>query len=139
MSTIRSAVERAPQLCHFVGDIGYAEASLRGLKCGQLIAIAASNRLLANELFELGQTGRDKGRLRQFLKDLHHHSSILRDLPMNGSHMDGTYDKLITRLRHPGFPLRLLPPYLGASEEAFAIYRNRMQDELPQWLEPVPV
>ncbi len=138
MSTIRSAVERAPQLCHFVGDIGYAEASLKGLKCGQLIAIAASNRLLASELFELGQTGRNEGRLRQFLKDLHHHSSILRTLQMNGSHMDGTYDKLIFKLHHPGFPLRLLPPYLGAGEEAFATYRNRMQNELPQWLEPFP-
>lgn len=138
MSTIRSAVEQAPQLCHFVGDIGYAEASLQGLTCGQLISMAASNRLLANKLFELGQTGSDKGRLREFLKDLNHHSSILRDLPMNGSHMDGAYDKLIFRLHHPGFPLRLLPPYLGASEEAFAIYRNRMHDELPHWLEPVP-
>ena len=57
---------------------------------------------------------------------------------MNGSHMDGTYDKLIFKLHHPRFPLRLLPPYLGASEEAFAIYRNRMQGELPHWLEPVP-
>ena len=138
VSTIRSAVETAPQLCHFVGDIGYVEASLKGLKCGELIALAASNRLLANELFELGQTQADEVRLREFVKDLHHHSSILRDLPVGGSHMDGTYDKLICKLHHPDFPLRLLPPYLGSTEEVFAAYRVRMEAELPHWLETFP-
>ena len=33
--------------------------------------------------------------------------------------IDGAYDKVFVRLRHPHFPSRLLPPYEGMSEEEF--------------------
>jgi len=135
---MKSAVESAPQLCHFFGDIGHIQASLAGLKCGLLLAMAESNSRLAHQLFELGQTRADDGRLRGYLEDIRHHSRIMKELPLHGSHMDGTFDKLLCKLHQPEFPLRLLPPYQGSTEEAFAIYRARLEAELPHWIESTP-
>jgi dihydrodipicolinate synthase/N-acetylneuraminate lyase len=135
--TMKLALESVPQLCHFFTDIGYVEASLMGLTCGFLIAMASSNRPLASELFDLGRTRANYDRLRKHYADLAHHSKILRELPVNNSHMDGTFDKLICKLHHRDFPLRLLPPYQGSTDEVFKIYLARMEAELPHWLERV--
>jgi hypothetical protein len=38
--------------------------------------------------------------------------------------MDGAYDKMLYRVTDPTFPLRLLPPYEGATEPEFEAFRN---------------
>ena len=52
-----------------------------------------------------------------------------------GPHMDGAFDKLFSRLRAPDFPLRLLPPYLGASAAAFERYVAGLRTRFPAWLD----
>lgn len=138
VSAMKDAVEGSPELCCFFTDPSHVQARLAGLRCGLLISIGASNRLLASELFELGQSRSDDGRLREYLDELQRHSTILRELPGEGSRIDGAYDKLICKLNLPDFPLRLLPPYQSIDEEVFQLYLTRLQAELPHWLEPPP-
>ena len=133
---MESVVNGAPQLCFFFSDIKYIPACLQGLTCGLLIAMSASNRLLATEIFELGQTRADDDRLRKYCEEMTHHGGIMRELPLQGSHMDGTFDKLLCKLHLREFPLRLLPPYRGNNDAAFEIYLARLQAELPHWIEP---
>ena len=38
-------------------------------------------------------------------------------------HIDGAYDKMLYKLTDPAFPLRLLPPYVGATDEEFSRFR----------------
>jgi len=53
--------------------------------------------------------------------------AALFKLSANRFHIDGAYDKMLYRANDPTFPLRLLPPYIAATEEDFA-----------QWLAAVP-
>ena len=52
------------------------------------------------------------------------------------SKIDGAYDKLYSKLVDPEFPLRLLPPYTGYSEEVFEKFRQFVKKNYPLWLEP---
>jgi hypothetical protein len=52
-----------------------------------------------------------------------------------GAHMDGAFDKLFSRLLVPDFPLRLLPPYTGASDAVFERFANVLRERFPQWLD----
>ena len=49
----------------------------------------------------------------------------------NATHIAGVYDKLLFKLCDPEFPLRLLPPYQGATELMFQRFRAAMPEE---WL-----
>jgi hypothetical protein len=35
---------------------------------------------------------------------------------------------------HPEFPLRLLPPYLGSSDEEYHAFVTRLAQRLPDWI-----
>ncbi len=48
--------------------------------------------------------------------------------------IDGTYDKVIHKLVNPDFPLRMLPPYEGASDAEFRAYREAVETRFPEWL-----
>ena len=47
----------------------------------------------------------------------------------NATHAAGAYDKLLFKLYDPEFPLRLLPPYQGATELMFQRFRAAMPEE----------
>ena len=46
--------------------------------------------------------------------------AMLKELSAGKYHIDGAYDKMLYRVSDPQFPLRMLPPYAGASEADFA-------------------
>lgn len=52
-----------------------------------------------------------------------------------GAHMDGAFDKLFSRLANPNFPLRLLPPYTGATDAAFERFAATLRERFPAWWE----
>jgi hypothetical protein len=47
--------------------------------------------------------------------------------------IDGAYDKVLWRLHDLRFPLRLLPPYAGASEAAFDRFAVFVRERYPDW------
>jgi dihydrodipicolinate synthase/N-acetylneuraminate lyase len=136
ISQIRSALEMGPLLSHFFTDIRFAEAGLAGLKPSLLLALSAASARIAHELFRLVQTGEGPQRLQTLLADLQCHNEIFRELSLGEGRIDGTFDKLIAKLVNEEFPLRLLPPYQGSSDEVFELYRQKMRTKLPHWFSP---
>jgi len=56
-------------------------------------------------------------------------------VPRPGPHMDGAYDKLMVRIGGmPDFPLRLLSPYQGFTEDDADACRALMETRFPDWL-----
>jgi hypothetical protein len=63
-------------------------------------------------------------------------SEMINDIVSLGrsdAHMDGAFDKAFCKIRDPEFPLRLLPPYTGLSEETFGRILNVIKKKYPQW------
>ena len=55
---------------------------------------------------------------------------------LGGNRIDGAYDKCFSKLLDLRFPLSLLPPYTGASDEAFAQFLAAVAEHHPDWLTP---
>lgn len=104
----------APRLRFFLTEIGYAIAR-RTHDVGFLISLASVNPARA-KAFVAG----DDARRAADVADFAAMGATLKELSAGKYHIDGAYDKMLFRVSDPSFPLRLLPPYAGASEEDFA-------------------
>ena len=115
----------------FLTENGFAEGSLTG-DFGLLLSIASTNIAKARQYYRAG-IQKDVRVLRSMQKELKIMVATLADVV--GSRIDGGYDKIFSKIRTPSFPLRLLPPYLGATEEAFKAYVYFLRTEMPHWIE----
>jgi dihydrodipicolinate synthase/N-acetylneuraminate lyase len=124
-----------PQLRHFLTELGFAAGSLIGAP-GYLISFGGSNPRRAQAYFAaaLAHDAATLGAMQAELMGLHQELVAAMGAAPHGPHMDGAYDKLFSKLHDPRFPLRLLPPYLGATEAVFDRYRAALQARFPQWL-----
>ncbi len=129
---LKSLMTEAPQLQHFITEGGFAKASTMG-ECGFLISFASTN-------FDLGQAYFRAGLEQNFplLNEMHAEldgiAADLRASVANSAHMDGAFDKMFCRLHDDNFPLRLLPPYDGISEEVYQRYAADLQAKHPRWM-----
>ena len=57
------------------------------------------------------------------LQDLQVMLESLKRLAQDKFHIDGGFDKMIYKVKDPSFPLRLLPPYAGPTEDDFTTFR----------------
>ncbi len=122
----------APSLRYFFTEPGFAYGSLIG-DCGLLISSASCNWRRAGEYYRAGKE-RDTAVLLSLQAELF---SLTRDLIScvgSSAHMDGAYDKLFVKLAVPEFPLRLLPPYAGVSDEVFTAFKRILETRYPAWL-----
>lgn len=128
---LRGLLTEAPQLQHFITEIGFADAAMMG-ECGLLISLASTNLASGRAYFEAGQkrTGPLLNEMRQELAQI---VEDLKRLVATTAHMDGAFDKMFCRVHDPDFPLRLLPPYASASEEAFAQFEKLLFETHPRW------
>jgi dihydrodipicolinate synthase/N-acetylneuraminate lyase len=127
---------QAPQLRHFFTEQGYAAGSALGVP-GFLVSLASTNLRRARAYFDAG-VRRDAAALAALqweLAGLHRELVAAMD---PGAHMDGAYDKLFSRLHVPDFPLRLLPPYAGASAAAFERFAAALRERYPAWAPDQP-
>jgi dihydrodipicolinate synthase/N-acetylneuraminate lyase len=130
LTHIQSLLEDAPQLQHFLSEAGYAYAALFA-ECGLLASLVTSWPKM-QALLDAGQR-RDAAALAALQKECHAvMQTLVETLP--GDRIDGAYDKLFAKVHDPEFPLRLLPPYQGMSEEQFQAFVGRLRQRLPQWL-----
>jgi len=52
-----------------------------------------------------------------------------------GPHMDGAYDKMLTKLGMlPDFPLRLLPPYQSFDDDDYRAMKKVLDDKWRDWI-----
>lgn len=115
----------------FLTENGFAIGSADG-DFGLLLSIASSNMQQAH-LYHQAGLQRDLPRIQTMQQELAMMVQTL--LARVGSRIDGAYDKIFCKIMNPDFPLRLLPPYLGASDEAYRGYCQYLKEELPHWIE----
>jgi dihydrodipicolinate synthase/N-acetylneuraminate lyase len=129
-SHLRSLIEDAPQLQHFLSEAGYVYGSLFG-ECG-ILASFIMNWPKQKALFEAGQR-RDVATLVSIQREV---DIVLRTLfeAIPDNRIDGSYDKLFEKMYQPEMPLRLLPPYIGTSDEEYHNFLRLLKERLPEWV-----
>jgi dihydrodipicolinate synthase/N-acetylneuraminate lyase len=131
MDRIEGLLTLAPQLQHFLTETGYAFGSLLS-ECGLLASLATTNWAAGRAFFDAGRR-RDAETLAAMQRE---QSALVRDLVEivgDAAHMDGAYDKMLWRLHDGRFPLRLLPPYEGVTEERFERFAAVLREKHPRW------
>jgi dihydrodipicolinate synthase/N-acetylneuraminate lyase len=129
---LNSLMHDAPQLQHFITEGGFAKASTMG-ECGFLISFASTNLELGQAYYQAGHEG-NFDLLNAIHDELDVIAADLRSSVADTAHMDGAFDKMFCRLHDDAFPLRLLPPYEGISEEVFQRYVHDLKTKHPRWM-----
>ena len=128
---IRGLAASACPLRFFLTEQGFAEGSLQG-DFGLLLSVASSRISQAHVFHQAGRQ-RDAGTLQKMQQEL---GQMVQELiRCVGNRIDGGYDKIFCKIINRDFPLRLLPPYLGASDQAFEQYCQFLRQQLPHWIE----
>jgi dihydrodipicolinate synthase/N-acetylneuraminate lyase len=133
---LRGLLTEAPQLQHFITEVGFAEAAMMG-ECGLLISVANTNLALAFDYFHAGcrQDETVLGAIKREAADIV--ADMLR-LCAAQAHMDGAFDKMFCRVHDPQFPLRLLPPYASVNEGDYNRFLNLLREKYPRWISRDP-
>lgn len=132
VARLASLMHEAPQLQHFITEMGFAKAALMG-ECGFLISFTSTNFNRARDYFRAG-CEQDAESLNAIAADFECLVAVLRESVGSVAHMDGAFDKIFCRVHSPEFPLRLLPPYLSASEAQFDRYLATLRQTHAHWL-----
>ena len=132
-SHLRSLMEDAPQLQHFLSEAGYVYGSLFG-ECG-ILASLIMNWSKMKALWEAGRR-RDVTAMVAIQREVDIVIQALAET-IPDDRIDGSYDKLFEKMYDPEMPLRLLPPYVGSSDEEFHAFVRLLGQRLPEWV-PVP-
>jgi hypothetical protein len=130
MSHIQSLIEDAAPLQHLLPERGYAYGSSLG-ECG-ILASFIINWPKLHALWEAGNR-RDFAAVAAIEREC---NILLRTLfeTVPEGRIDGAYDKLFAKMVDPEFPLRLLPPYAGSSDDEFRAFVRLLRERLPQWV-----
>jgi dihydrodipicolinate synthase/N-acetylneuraminate lyase len=130
LSHIRSLMLDAPQLQHFLSESGYVYGSQWG-ECG-ILASFVMNWPQQRALLDAGRSG-DRGTLVAIQREVNIViETLFEAVPMG--RIDGAYDKLFAKMYDPRFPLRMLPPYRGSSDEEFQTFTRLLGERLPEWI-----
>ncbi len=121
----------APQLRHFLDEIGFAYGSLIG-ECGLLASLAPTNWQACHAFFDAGRR-RAVEPLLTMQRELSAFARDLAEVVGETAQIDGAFDKLLWRLHDRRFPLRLLPPYQGATDECFHRLAALLRERYPRW------
>jgi hypothetical protein len=116
----------APRLRFYFTEFAYAIAR-RTHDVGLLISLASVNYARAKE-FVAGEEARRSADVADFRRML----GVLLAAGKDRFHVDGAYDKVLYRVSAPEFPLRLLPPYMTATEEDFSNFRAALPERWRQ-------
>lgn len=134
-TAIAGFLAKAPQLRHFPTEGGYPYGALIG-PVGFLVSVASISARHTHALFEAG-VRRDVATLAHLSRELGAiHDDLMRTI--GPAHIDGAFDKVFCKAHDPRFPLRLLPPYQGATDESFAAFIHAVRGRFPDWLEDEP-
>jgi dihydrodipicolinate synthase/N-acetylneuraminate lyase len=129
---LASLMSAAPQLRHFITEGGFPIAVMMG-ECGFLVSFASTNFARARAFFAAGQA-QDAVKLTAISQAFPGLIAAFKEAVGDTAHIDGAFDKLFCRIHDPDFPLRLLPPYAGVSEERFDRYVEALRMNHPEWL-----
>lgn len=134
LSLIQGLIEQAPQLQHFLSETGYVYGSLFG-ECS-ILASFIMNWPRLQALLAAGNR-RDIATTTSINREI---NIVIQTLfeAVPDSRIDGSYDKLFEKMYDQEVPLRLLPPYVGSSDEEFHAFVRLLGARLPEWI-PAPI
>ena len=122
-------LRHSSELMHFMGEGNFPHGAMFG-SVGLLATMAELAPIRCRELFEAGQ----KRDLVPLFTIQHQFARLEAELWAVGSsapHMDGAYDKMLTKLGMlPDFPLRLLSPYTSFEESDYLAMKQVLDDGL---------
>jgi hypothetical protein len=102
---------------------------------GLLASYAELAPAMTWRLFEAGRT-RAVAELFELHQQFHVMSTELWGAVPAGPHMDGAFDKMLVKLRmSPDFPLRLLSPYTGFTDDDYRTFRRLLEERYPEFLQ----
>jgi dihydrodipicolinate synthase/N-acetylneuraminate lyase len=130
--TVAGLLREAPRIRHFFTELGFYLGAPLG-ECGLLASIAASNPGRASAYFRAGADG-DQAALAAYYRELAGMMGAIRRAAGGMGLTDGAYDKIVSKVIDPDFPLRLLPPYQGASDEGYRGYLAELTARFPSWV-----
>ena len=134
LSLLQGLIEQAPQLQHFLSEAGYVYGSLFG-ECS-ILASFIMNWPKLHALLDAGKR-RDIAALTAINREVNIViQSLFEAVPDN--RIDGSYDKLFEKMYDAEVPLRLLPPYIGTSDDEFRTFVRLLGERLPEWI-PAPL
>lgn len=123
-AVITALMELTPRLRCYFTEFAYATARRIG-PCGLLASLSTLHPDRAHEF-----VAADDARRASLLAELETVAGTLAGLGQRRFHLDGAFDKLLYRVHDPRFPLRLLPPYAGATETDDKALRTALP---PSW------
>jgi len=126
-------MKNAPELQHFMGEGNFPHGCMFG-ECSLLASYGELSPERTGELFEAGRR-RDVAALFRLQHEFEVMSSELWSAVTPGPHMDGAFDKMLVKLGLlDQFPLSLLPPYRGFSDDDYRACRRVLDQRHPEWL-----
>lgn len=129
----RDLMTNAPEIQHFFGEGNFMHGCNYG-SCSLLSSFGPMAPAKAKALFAAGVAGRIE-EVYRLHHEFHDMLRIVFGPLLAEERIDGAYDKMIVRLGGLGeFPLRLLSPYIGFSEEQYAALAARMREHFGDWL-----
>jgi len=133
---IHQLLTEAPMLRHFLTEVGYPIGCSLGAP-GLLQSLSSTNDAQAWRFFRAGVDG-DAATLAAMQPAYLAVEEALTAFAGDAVHIDGAYEKMLQRVSDARLPLRLLPPYAAASEEAFRAFRAWLGAHHPALLPGVP-
>ena len=126
-------LRNAPELMHFMGEGNYAHGAMLG-SVGLLATMGEVTPGRCREYLEAGQR-RDVKTLFTLQTQFQRIEADIWAKGRPGPHMDGAYDKMLTKLGMlPDFPLRLLPPYQGFDDDDYLAMKQVLDGAWRDWI-----
>jgi len=133
MAHAHDVMRLAPELAHHF-DVDLFSSAAQSGPASLLASYAPLSPRKIHALFAAAVEG-DTATLARLQHEVVAVSADLWSTPAPGPHMDGAYDKLLLRIGvMPGFPLRLLSPYQGFTDDDAARCRAMLEARWPDWL-----
>jgi dihydrodipicolinate synthase/N-acetylneuraminate lyase len=126
-------LRNSSELMHFMGEGNFPHGAMLG-SVGLLATMGELTPGLCREYFDAG-TRRDVEPLFRLQTDFERISADLWSVGRKGIHMDGAYDKMLTKLGMlPEFPLRLLSPYQSFTDEDYEAMKAVLDSKWRDWI-----
>ena len=132
LSVILSLAANPSPLRFFLTETGFSYGSQIG-DFGLLLSIGNCNLPQAWRYYEACLAHQTEAviRMQQELSEM---TQKLKAVVGPGIKIDGSYDKIFSKIQDPAFPLRLLPPYIGTTDEAYQAFCAYLRKEQPAWI-----
>jgi dihydrodipicolinate synthase/N-acetylneuraminate lyase len=112
-AVIAEMMALVPRLRMYFTERGYVEGRKRG-DCGLLISLASVHPGRAKQFVSADDATRA-----EMLTAILGIARAIKESTGGRCHIDGAFDKMLFRVSDRSFPLRLLPPYVGATDADF--------------------